>query len=76
MDSGIKVGGGPDPQSVEQITRAIMQILGSGADQKTLRKALDVLDKSCSTSNVTISGNSIIDGNGPRAAMSIDELDL
>ena len=69
MKTGMHIGTIVDPVGVEAMAKAIIDILGTGVEQKTLRHALDALSKmsavtGVSVSNVTISGAS---GNGVQA---------
>ena len=75
MKTGMHIGTIVDPVGVEAMAKAIIDILGTGVEQKTLRHALDALSKmsavtGVSVSNVTISGAS---GNGVQAGTAPSE---
>jgi hypothetical protein len=53
MKSAINIGA--SEQTVNVVGGAILAILKSDADQKTIRAALTVLTKACQVSNVSIS---------------------
>lgn len=60
MRYGIYIGG-PKPKAVREFRSAINDILGSGADQATLQKALDVLGQGVQAPhNTSISGVEIV----------------
>lgn len=49
--------GGPTAEAVEVLGQVVLAVLGSGAEQKTLRMALEVLSKGVSApTNTSISG--------------------
>jgi len=45
---------GPSGEAVATVIDSIMQILGSGQEQETIREALDTLATTCSVNNTTI----------------------
>lgn len=59
MKTGMHIGTVVDKQSLEPLTDAIMRILDAKADQRTIRKALEVLSVSAEVKNVSISGCTI-----------------
>ena len=59
MENGISVG--YEKESIEVLRGIILSILGSGQEQETLRKALDVLSSLASINDVYISNCTIGD---------------
>jgi hypothetical protein len=59
---GPAVNIGVSKETVAELNNAIFNILTSGAEQKTLRKALDVLGRACRIENTMISGCSFVTG--------------
>lgn len=47
---------GPSKQAIDEARDAILEILNSGAEQQTLRVALEVFRNVCEVKNVTITG--------------------
>lgn len=52
MEAMIKIGGGPTVEAIEAATKSVLEILNSKADQKTIRRALDLLKGATRVPNV------------------------
>lgn len=60
MNTGIHIGAIVDKASLEPLTEAIVRIMSTPADQKTIRAALALIGRHAETSNMTIQGCSVV----------------
>ena len=62
MNTGIHVGTTVDPAGFDALTKAILAILASPGEQKTIRHAIDALSKMAAVTDLSIGNVTISEG--------------
>ncbi len=68
MQTGLHIGAIVDKQSIEPLTESIVRIIEAKADQKTIRKALEVLSHHAEIRNLSVSGVTVVGYNSSYVA--------